>query len=141
MFSRIANTFGDFRSIKLLGVPPRSSDRVFVDADAIREALAQIPSREDDYSLYVDLEAVNVVLGDFAKTAVPLSPSIMEELGIKSIGQSGVNATSVGRFYIDTAVIYNLLQDNDCILGPDDGLIDAAVLDRELNNLDQEIII
>ena len=141
MFSRIANTFGDFRSIKLLGVPPRSSDRVFVDADAVREALAQIPSREDDYSLYVDLEAVNVVLGDFAKTAVPLSPSITDELGIKNIGQSGFHATIVGRVYIDTSVIYELLQDNDCILGPDDGLIDAAVLDRELNNLEQEIII
>ena len=141
MFSRIGNTFGDFRSIKLLGVPPRSSDRVFVDADAVREALAQIPSVEYDYSRFIDIEAVNVVLEDFAKTAVPLSPNIMDALGIEYIGQSGFHATIVGRVYIDTAQIYDLIQDNDCILGPDDGLIDASAINRFMEDIEQEIII
>ncbi len=116
MFSRIANTFGDFRSLRLLGVPPRSSDRVFVDADAVRESLAQLPSRRYDYSVGVDLEALNVVLGDFAKTAVPLAPSVMDALGIAFIGQSGFNATKVGRVYIDTSVLYDLLQNDDSFL-------------------------
>ena len=140
MFSRIANTFGDFRSVRLLGVPPRS-DRVFVDADAVRESLAQLPSREYDYSVGVDLEALNVVLGDFAKTAVPLSPSITDALGIKNIGQSGFHATRGGRVYIDTSILYDLLQNDDSILRPDDGLVDAAALDSILNDLEQEIII
>ena len=141
MFSRIANTFGDFRSVKLLGVPPRSNDRVFVDADAVREALAQIPSVEYDYSLFIAIEALNVVLEDFAKTAVPLSPSITDELGIKNIGQSGFHAIKLGRVYIDTSVLYDLLQNDDSILRPDDDLVDAAALDSILNDLEQEIII
>lgn len=141
MFSRIANTFGDFRSVKLLGVLPRSSDRVFVDADAVREALAQIPSQEDDYNLYVDLESLNVVLEDFAKTAVTLSPSLMDAQGVEFIGQNGFHATRVGRVYIDTSVLYDLLQNDDSILRPDDGLVDATALDSILNDLEQEIII
>ena len=125
------------RSILLGGTP----EGVFVDTDAVREALAQIPSVEYDNSLFIAIEAVNAVLEEFTETAVTLSPSLMDTLGVEFIAQSVLHATRVGRVYIDTSVIYELLQDNDCILGPDDGLTDAAVLDRELNNLDQEIII